>query len=750
MKTSVFALSLLGGVSLTAMAATMAATMAAAEEAHQLDPVSVSGTEAGGALAVSDPQPTPKSTVTRTGIDLLGGPAQTSIYKAFDLMPSVITESPDPFGLSLTRNINVRGKGQFHLSSNVDGLPLTGIVGGADLFDLENVEQMDIYRGGMPAGQGLGISNASGSIDQRLLRAQDKFGVQAKQALGSYDFRKSFARLDTGALPETGTRTFVSLSSTAADKWKGAGDQDRTNAMLGISQELGERVKVDLAAVYNKFSANTYRSISYAQTRNLKDNYRYDYNTALTGTANADVNYFDFNRVQYENYATLATVDVTLAANHHLLFKPYYWNSNGVTYGASGTNVQIWHQQNDNLGGVFEYSGNFPTGTQLSVGHWVQQMAAPPPPTDQKQYKVTANGGLNFANWSTLAKIDPYIVNSPYVQATQAIGKTTLSGGLRYMILGAPNMQYYDTAGLPNVSYDQVWGYNPTAIADARVKAKDYAELLPNIGVRHEITPEWSASASYARKFGRPDWGPQASNYIGKIATFRAKGISLQDLVDKVKPELSDSFDVSVRYSAGGLTVVPTVFFAKNQNRQVKVVDPSLGAGMFYYQGTAETTQYGAELEVSYEISNTLTVFGSATQASETYDADTPTLAGGAIMGTKGRQIPNAPQTMLKGGLTYRWADLSLSPVVRYIGDRYGDSGNVERMKAYTVADFSAGYELGKELGINSLSAGLSVLNVFNRRYVSEVAPSDFDLSAGASYYVGAPRTIIGTVSVKF
>lgn len=742
MKTSVFALSLLGGVSFAAIAL--------AQEAHQLDPVSVSGSEVGGALVVSDPQPTPRSTVTKAGVELLGGPAQTSIYKAFDLMPSVITESPDPFGMSLTRNINVRGKGQFHLSTNVDGLPLAGIVGGADLFDLENVEQMDIYRGGMPAGQGLGISNASGSIDQRLLRAQDKFGIQAKQAFGSYDFRKSFARVDTGVMEETGTRAFLSASSTANDKWKGLGDQDRVNTTLGVTQDLGERVKVDLAAVYSKFSAHTYRSISYAQTRNLKDNYRYDYNTSLTGTNATDVNYYDFNRVQYENYATLATIDVTLAANQHLLFKPYYWNSNGVNYQTAGSNVQIWHQQNDNLGGVLEYNGNFGAGTQLSVGHWVQQMTAPPPPTDQKRYTVTANGGLAFANWQTLAKIDPYIVNSPYLQATQAMGKTTLSGGLRYMILGAPSMQYYNTAGLPNVSYDQVWGYNPTPYSDAAVKAKDYAELLPNIGLRHEITPEWSASASYARKFGRPDWGPQASNYITNRAAFQAKGINLQTLVDKVKPELSDSFDVSVRYSAGSLTVVPTVFFAKNQNRQVKVIDPSIGANIAYYQGTAETTQYGAELEVSYEISNTLTVFGSATQASETYDADTATLSGGAIMGTRGRQIPNAPQTMFKGGLTYRWADLSLSPVVRYIGDRYGDSGNVERMKSYTVADFSAGYELGREVGLSNLSAGLSVLNVFNRRYVSEVAPSDFDLSAGASYYVGAPRTIVGSVSVKF
>lgn len=741
MKTSVFVLALLGGTS--------AAALAAADEVHQLEPIRASESALGDAPMVSDPQPTPKSSITRAGLDLLGGPAQTSLYAPLDLMPSIIEASPDPFGLSPTREINIRGKDDFHLTRDINGLPLSGIVGGTDLFDLENVRQEDVYRGGLASNQGLGVSNASGAIDQQLLTPQDRFGVLGKQALGSFDFHRTFARVDTGALSDTGTSAFVSGSFTGADKWTGLGNESRKNVMLAVNQQFGDTVKVDFDTVYNKFMGNSYRSLTYSQTQSLRGNYSYDYNPVITGVSANDVNFYQFNRSQYEDYAALAKIDVKLAEGHHIIIKPYYWNDNGVTYSASGSNVQIWQQQNDNYGGVLEYNGHYGAATEVVAGYWVESMEPPPPPTDQTKYTVNANGNLAFASWSTLAKIDRFVVNSPYAQVTQAFDQTVLSGGVRYMDLGAPKMQYYKTAGLPNVSYDQVWGYNPTPDTNAAVVAKTYGQTLPNIGIRQDLSPEWSASASYGRKFGRPDWGPQASNYISNEAAFVAKGVSLQSLVDRVKPELSDQVDLSIRYKSGGLTLVPTVFGAKNQNRQVMVTDPALG-GLSYYQGTAATTQYGAELEGEWQIGEAWSIFGSGTLVSETYDADTPTLSGGATLATRGKQIPNAPKSMFKGGLTYRWDDLSVSPITRFIGDRYGDSAQTQLVKSYTVFDFNATYNLGHDVGLETLSAGLSMLNLFNRRYVSEISPNDTQLNGATAYYVGAPRTIVGTVSVKF
>lgn len=739
------------GKGLTLAAAFMAAwaclgTGPALSEEYGMPEVVVSGDKDGQAPMVSEPNPTPKSVVTREGIDLLGGPAQTSLYGPANLMPSVDVESPDPYGVSLNRNINIRGKADFHLAKNVMGLPVVGIVGGADLFDLENVEEVDVYRGGVPANGGLSPSNATGTIDQLLRGPKDTFGVFAKQSGGSDYFHRTFGRLDSGTLTDTGTRFFLSGSNFGADKWKGDGDTTRDNVMLGLSQGLGDNIKIDWYGVYANYKGNTYRSLTYSQAQDLGKYFKYDYNTSLTGVASQDVNYYKFNKTSYDNFATLANIDVKLDANNKIVVKPYYWGDYGVQYSASGNFVQKWTQDNDNVGGTIEYQGKYSTGTELTVGYWGQAMSAPPPPTDQVRYTVNADGSLKFANWNTLAKIDSFIFNSPYFQADQALGSTHLSAGLRYMDFGAPEMRYYKTTGLPDVAYDDVWKYNPALDANASVRAKDYRELLPNAGVRQDLSEAWSIALSYARKFGRPDWGPQASNYVSNEAAFLAKGITLQALVDKVRPELSDQLDLSTQFRQWGLTVTPTVFFAKNQNRQVLVTDPSLG-NLTYYQGTAKTTQYGGELEVSYKISESWTAFGTGTLVSETYDDDTPVLTGGAALKTKDMQIPNAAMGMAKGGVTYRIGDFSATPVVRYIGRRYGDSVESQVVDAYTTVDLNAGYNFG--LG-HDVRLDFTVINLFNNHYIAQISPNDTNLNGATSYNVGAPLTMATSISASF
>lgn len=695
-------------------------------------------------------QPASISSVTQEGIAILGGPAQTSFYQPLDLIPSVLVESPDPYGLSPTRNINIRGKGDFHLSRNVEGLPLMGIVGGADLFDLENIRRIDVYRGAVPSDKGLGLSNASGVINQLILGPQDKAGVTARQAFGTDSFYKTFVRVDTGLLPETGTKAFISGSNIGADKWKGAGDEKRQNVTFGLNQAFGERVTLDVTAVYNNFDGNTYRALSYAQAQDLKNNYRFDYNTALTGVPATDVNYYKFNRVSAETFATVAKLDYNFAEGQHLLFKPYYWNNNGVNYSASGNTVQIWRQQNQNVGSVFEYTGKFPWGTDVVAGYWWQSMEPPPPPTDQRRYTVNADGGLTFANWQSLARIDDFSVNSPYFQVSQKFGATFLTAGLRYMVLGAPRMLYYNTAGIPDGTYDQALAFNPAIYPDATVSARDYTAWLPNVAIRHDLNAVLSVNFGYGRRFGRPDWGPQASNYISNRATFLSKGYTLQMLIDKVRPELADQFDASLRFSQYGLTVIPTLFYAKHQNKQVKVIDPSIGPNIAYYEGSGSSTEYGFELESSYNFTDRFSAFGSTTLVSETFDADTPTLSGGALLATKGKQIPNAPQVMVKGGVTYKADGLAITPIVRYIGSRFGDAANTQSVPGYTVADLTMSYDLGARIGIESLKASVSILNIFDRGYISQISPNDTDLSAGANYYAGAPRTVVGSLSAKF
>lgn len=728
-----------------------------AGDAHglQLDsqgirPPSVTAQTVGGVI-VSDPTLGRVSSVSREGINILGGPAQTSFYQAASVIPSVNVESPDPFGLSATRNINIAGKGDFHLSRTINGLPIMGIVGGNDLYDLQNVSRLDVYRGPIPADRSLGISNASGVINQVLLGPQSTPSVFAEQSFGSWNFNKTFARVDTGLL-STGTELFISGSTASADKWSGSGDESRDNFAVGLSQRVTKDLKVDINAVYSKFEGNPYKALTYAQTQNLSQYYGLDYDKTFNPANKA--NYYKFNRVSSEDYAVFASVDYRLAEGQHIVFKPYYWNNDGeqwsgVGSGANGQ-LQIWRQQNDNLGGVLEYDGHFGTGTDVVAGYWWQSLAPPPPPTDQRRFNISNTGALTFANWNTIAKIDNFVVNSPYVQLTQEFGTVSVTGGVRYMSLGAPEMRYYRTTGVPDGTLEEALSYpGLSEYSDAFVTARDYNEFLPNFGITNEFGGGWSANFSYGRNFGRPDWGPQASNYISNRTTFQSKGIDLQDLVDNVRPEIADQFSAQLRYNNHGLTIVPGVFYALHDHKQVKINDPAVN-NLAYYVGTGSTTEYGAELQASYNFGDQLFAFASATLSSETFDGDTQTLSGGSPIKTKGNQIPNTPRAMFKAGVTYSWYDFAFTPVVRVIGERYGDAQNKNKVPAYTVTDFTVAYNIRQKLGLEEATLKFGVVNLFNQEYISEISPSDTDLSSDAQYYVGAPRTFIGTVAVKF
>lgn len=711
-------------------------------------PQSVTASTVGGVLVI-DQDVGRVSSVTHQGLTIFGGGAQTSFYQAASILPSVGVESPDPFGLSATRNINVAGKGDFHLTRNINGLPIYGIVGGADLYDLEDIARLDVYRGPIPADKSFGISNATGVIDQIILGPQDQASSFFEESFGSWDFNKVFARFDSGLL-STGTKMFVSASTTDEDKWTGVGGNSRNNAALGWSQKVGEDVKVEVNAVYNDFEGNPYRALTYAQVQTLGAYYYYDYNAKLTGNASTDVNYYKFNRLDARDYALQANIDYRFAPGQHVVFKPYYWNNDSTQYSATGSQVQIWRQENENYGGVLEYKGHFGTGTELAAGYWWQSMAPPPPPTDQRRFTVTATGDLKFASWNTIAKIDDFEVNSPYVQVIQTLGSVTVTGGVRYMSLGAPEMIYYNTAGVTDGSLDHAIATSSGVLADAYVAAKDYNEFLPNVSVSNDFGYGWSGALSYGRNFGRPDWGPQASNYISNRAAFQAKGFDLQDLVDRVRPEIADQYAAQLSYRGYGLTVVPSLFYAEHANKQVKVIDPSIGANVAYYEGTGSSTEYGAELQVAYQFSHQLYAFGSGTLSSETFDSDTATLSGGAKLATKGKQIPNTPQEMLKLGITYVWNGIALTPTFRYIGERYGDAANTQKISGYTATDFTAAYNIQKMFGLEEATLKAGVINMFDKQYVSEISPNDTDLSSTATYYVGAPRTFIGTVAVKF
>jgi iron complex outermembrane receptor protein len=699
--------------------------------------------------ALSDPAtddaPTPKSSVTRAGIQILGGPAQASSYKALDLLPSVIEDSGDPYGLSFNRSITVRGVSDFFLARTINGLPIQGIVGGADLFDLDDIGRVDLYRGSVPANQGLGFANAAGALDLNLLPPKEKLSGTISQGAGSNGFHRTFARIDSGRLP-TGTSFFISGSVSDAEKWKGEGDARRKNVAFGLTQSLGDQLEVSVYGVHNDQKANSYMPLTFAQTQNLGATAFFDYNTSFTGKSAVDASYYTFNRTRYVTNAIFAEIAYHIDPTQSIVLKPYYWRNTGYALATSGASDRLWPVSNYNLGGTIEYRKHLPWDADFMLGFWGQSAEPEPPPLHQKLYTVTPLGTLNFGSWSTLATSDTHKFVSPYTQYTQTFGATTVSGGLRLHIEGTPHMQYFSRTGLPDVTYDDVWAFHPAPDANAGAPALTYYEWLPNLGVRHRLSEEWSANASYSRKVGRPDWGPQASSFLGAEAAFLAKGITLATLMGRIRPETVDAVDVGLRYQTGDVTIAPTFFGFWTHKKEVLVYDPAVGQS--YYQSNAATVGRGFELEANWKTTDWLTLTGSATIAAETYVANI-TAGSSSVMQIGGKQTPYTPRYQAKLAATFHRDGFEITPIFRFNSTRYGLADNTQAVSPYALVDINASYEFGSKLGLTPMTVSAGVTNLFDHRYISAISVNETNLNS-TSYYVGAPRTIFAGVSASF
>jgi iron complex outermembrane receptor protein len=99
-------------------------------------------------------------------------------------------------------------------------------------------------------------------------------------------------------------------------------------------------------------------------------------------------------------------------------------------------------------------------------------------------------------------------------------------------------------------------------------------------------------------------------------------GITLQDLWDRQELETADNFDVGLRYITDKLYIVPTLYYARHQNKAATYYDPALGAS--YPTTRAEARAYGAECELGATPFKKLSVYASASYNRFCFSQDTP------------------------------------------------------------------------------------------------------------------------------
>ncbi len=693
-----------------------------------------------------------KTRMTENAIHTLGPASTMSILRAISLIPSVNQQSVDPAGLADSSNyhesfrfrgVEATAGGNPSTPVNVENIPVSGRPGGgANIYDLENFRNLSIYKGGVPADKTFGLTNIGGKIDLEVKRPDERFRLELKQALGSYDFRRSFLRISTGLSPSK-TSGFLSYSNTHADKWKGEGGADRNNVMIGLTQAIGDKLKIEAFSIYNHAVGNAYRPLNYEKVSSLSRNYNFEYSNDKF-----DYQYYGYNKSSFKDYNIFANIEYKPDADSSVTVKPFYWRDKGyyqetITTNDGSNRIRKWNIDHAIRGVVAQYSRKIQTA-DFNIGYSYLNQERPGPPSSWKLYKVSPTG-LVFDKWQILSNSSKHRQDTPFVSGRYSIGSWTMEGGVKYMRYSMPEITTYNATGISDIGYKEALERAPSSEANASALAKTFNKVLPNFGLSYLLNKSLSSYFSYGRNHGM-----SVSLYpffISQKGSFYAKGITLQNLWDEQKIEIADNYDAGLRYITSKLYIVPTVYFARHKNKAATYYDASLKAT--FPSSVFNADAYGAELEAGAVPMKRLSLYSSFSYNRFYFSQNIHNQAG-SIIDVQGNQAPDAPEYLAKGIVSYSIGGFIFSPTVRYTSSRYGDILQKEKIDGAAIVDFGFSYAAAiPQIMVKKIDIALAFNNIFDKKYISIINTSDYT-TLGSTYQAGAPLTVHASVSISF
>lgn len=681
------------------------------------------------------------SRVTKEGVEAQGSKATMSVYRAINILSGVQVEGAESNGLAAEQSsVRIRGVRASLGALTVEGIPNYGgnPIGPRDyLFDMENMDSVSLYKGIIPADIGTGVGCRGGVVLLSPRWPGIEGGAALSQTAGADSFSRTFLRLDSGSFTSAGTRVAGSVSYSTSDKWRGPGDLGpRRNANLMFVQPAGEKVDISLWLNRNELDQNLFRALSFAQTRDLAANYEFDYNAALTGTAAQDIYYFDYNRGEYENDDVFAVIAYRPSERTTMTVKPYWSREDTVIFQGTtggGGRVQQRNRDIERLGVLAELRlliGEI----QTAIGYHYEVNALE---VFTRNFAITPDGLQNRGLGVFASNNSDAYTNAPYAKVAGRAGRFNWQAGLKYFNFEQGASDGYTAGPAPD--------YAPVRAPDLDRETETYDVWIPTLGFSYDATRRVQLFAGYGKSYIRPySYLPLAATYNNNRAAFQAIGVTFADLFAGYDMEESTTIDFGARVRLPRLEIMPTIYYAEHEKLLTTISDSRVivnGRPLSYGQNVGEASGFGADVQINVFPSESLTIFVNPTYTELTYDEDLSFQ--GNTLATKDLQIVDTPEWSGRAGLIYTWRNLEVTPLLRYVGSRYGDATHRERIDSYVVADLTAAYTFRKLWHDAQLRLSAEVANLLGEEYVGVINASDDTRAGAASYFPGAPRQVI-------
>jgi len=287
-----------------------------------------------------------------------------------------------------------------------------------------------------------------------------------------------------------------------------------------------------------------------------------------------------------------------------------------------------------------------------------------------------------------------------------------------------------------------------------------FSKTMPSLGLTYKISDHGQVFASYSENLS----SPRTDQYY---AITMLNGVTQ---VANPLPETTKGIEGGYRYNASNLTASVAVWTKDYDNRIVSSYDTATDT--YFDRNVGKVKMNGWEASVAFKPVENLSLLGGVTYTDSEVQSDLPqgevtTAKGTDVVGdvlyipTKGKKLVEVPEWMFNFGGTYDISkDLSLTLIGKYVGERFVSDVNDAKSPRYTVWNGSLRYYVpflkqGSYLQLNAINlfdekyyGNLSTVS--NTKALATASGTSIRSAQTPSYNVGAPRTVMLTLSTKF
>jgi len=800
------------------LSATAAFAQSTASQANEVEGVVVTATNGPKAVAglVAETAPKSKSTITQEYIDKQQ--AGQTILDTLNLTPGLSFTNTDPYGSS-GGNVRLRGFDGNRISLTFDGIPLNDTGNYAiftnQQLDGELISRASVNMGTTDVDSPT-ASAVGGTINYVTAVPGNEFGGMARASIGSDSYFRAFAKIETGEFGPWNTKAWFAASTQNYDKFKGKGSLEKQQYNARFYQSLGNGDFASLAFHYNENRNNNYRAMTLAEFRafgreldfsdtctnrvlstsartitetapaipgNCTDFYGRQVNPSNTGNIRGQFLYhiqenlrftFDpsFQYTLADGGGQLGTMSETDGRVKGTSTSGKDLNGDGDTsdtvafFTPSVTNTRrygltsslIW-DINDTQRVRVGYTGDF--GRHRQTGEFTTLKADGTTTNvfggkDGNGQKVFGSDGSFLRNRDRFSIANLNQISVEY-RGEFLEDKLTVVAGVRAPFFKRELNQYcYSQDGSSNVrctteapnatlaNGNVTFTGSSTQFIKPYSAEKKYDAVLPNIGVNYELAKSHYVYASYAEGLSAPRTD----------SLYTVKRLADNSVANPgVQPETTKAVDVGYRFQTPDVAAQVALWANQFENRIVTAFDEELGVSVDRNVGDAKG--YGLDAQVSWNLEEYLSVFGSFSYNHSTLKSDLRLNAAGNLLPTAGKRFVETPEYTFGGGFDWNIIEaLRLSMDLKYTGERFSTDVNDEKVSSYTLVNASLRYDL--PVGGKGTYVQANVKNLFDETYFGNISSrSNAVALTGSSassptYAIGFPRTYQVTLTTKF